>query len=357
MATNKFGATCATCTTYVRAGDGLLARIDGKWVTYCATCGEPKPAAPARGNHDGWHRGPMAAFDVETSGVDPFTDFVVTAALVDSQGTRRSWLIDPGAREIPAEATAIHGIGTEYARAQGRPAAECLAEIAEAMAGYLTIGTPIAIYNAPFDLTILKEELHRHGLPQLPTTAPIIDPLVIDKQLDKWRKGKRTLAATSAFYEVVLTDAHTADGDALACLLLAQDLGARFPRLAADSLHTLHERQVEWYAEQAASLQQYFDRKNPDGGEVVDPNWPVIPAGSSAAGVFRAGAPRVAQQPAGATRFEAGAASGSTAWGVSGSGASGASSGSSGSGYSASGSGSGSAGSGDGGWSGDEPPF
>jgi DNA polymerase-3 subunit epsilon len=320
MATNKFGATCATCTTYVKAGDGLLARIDGKWVTYCATCGEPKPAAPARGDHDGWHRGPMAAFDVETSGVDPFTDFVVTAALVDSEGARRSWLIDPGPREIPAEATAIHGIGTEHARAHGRPAVECLAEIAEAIAGRLTAGTPIAIYNAPFDLTILTEELHRHGLPQLPTTTPIIDPLVIDKQLDKWRKGKRTLAATSAFYEVVLTDAHTADGDALACLLLAQDLGARFPRLAADSLRTLHERQIGWYAEQAASLQQYFDRKNPDGGEVVDPNWPLIPGGSSAMGSPRTRTPRPAPRPSGATRFDPGnpsGSSGSSAWGSS----------------------------------------
>ncbi|OPC83445.1 DNA polymerase III subunit epsilon [Embleya scabrispora] len=285
MATNKFGATCATCTTYVKAGDGLLVRRDGKWVTYCADCGEPKPAAPPRGNHDGWHRGPMAAFDVETSGVDPLTDFIVTAALVDSTGTRRSWLIDPGEREIPAEATAIHGIDTARARAEGRQPALCLAEIGEAMAEYLAADTPIAIYNAPFDLTILQAELHRHNLPQLPYTAPIIDPLVIDKQLDRYRKGKRTLAATSAFYEVVLTDAHTADGDALACLLLAQDLGARFPELAADSLRTLHEKQVQWYAEQAASLQSYFDRRNPDGGgAVVDPNWPVIPGGPDGPG-------------------------------------------------------------------------
>ncbi|WP_406287738.1 exonuclease domain-containing protein [Embleya sp. NBC_00896] len=307
MATNKFGATCATCTTYVKAGDGLLARIDGKWVTYCATCGEPKPAAPARGDHDGWHRGPMAAFDVETSGLDPHTDFIVTAALVDSAGTRRSWLIDPGEREIPADATAIHGIGTERARAEGRQAALCLAEIADEMARYLTSGTPIAIYNAPFDLSILQTELHRHNLPQLPYTAPIIDPLVIDKQLDRWRKGKRTLAATSAFYEVVLTDAHTAEGDALACLLLARDLGARFPELAAHSLRELHEKQVGWYAEQAASLQSYFDRRNPDGGEVVDANWPVIPGGPDGPGT-----PDITAAPSGSTAWRP--ATGSTAW-------------------------------------------
>jgi len=279
MAVNKFGATCATCTTYVKAGDGNLVRVDGKWLTYCATCGEPKPGAPARRDHDGWHRGPMAAFDIETSGVALDTDFIVTAALVDTAGVRRSWLIDPGEREIPAEASAIHGIDTEHARKKGRPAAECLAEIAAEFDVRLGAGTPIAIYNAPFDLTILAAELRRHDLPPLAHTAPIVDPLVIDKQLDRWRKGKRTLTATAAFYDVVLTDAHTADGDALACLLLAQDLGARFPELAAHSLRVLHERQSEWYAEQAASLQRYFDRKTPEAGEVVDGHWPLIPVG------------------------------------------------------------------------------
>lgn len=278
MAVNKFGATCATCTTYVKAGDGNLVRVDGTWLTYCATCGEPRATAPARGDHGGWHRGPMAAFDIETSGVDRDADFIVTAALVDTDGVRRSWLIDPGEREIPAEASAIHGIDTEQARKQGRPAAECLAEIAAELERRLAEGTPIAIYNAPFDLSILAAELRRHALPQLAHTAPIVDPLVIDKQFDRYRKGKRTLTATAAFHDVVLTDAHTADGDALACLLLAQDLGARFPELAALSLRVLHERQTTWYAEQAASLQRYFDRKNPRAGEVVDDRWPLIPA-------------------------------------------------------------------------------
>ncbi|MGC0415038.1 exonuclease domain-containing protein [Embleya sp. AB8] len=314
MATNKFGATCATCTTYVKAGDGLLVRDGNKWVTYCANCGEPRPVAPPRGDHDGWHRGPMAAFDVETSGVDPHTDFVVTAALVDSAGTRRSWLLHPGDREIPAGATAIHGIDTARARAEGRQPAVCLAEIGAAMAEYLAAGTPIAIYNAPFDLTILQTELRRHGLPQLSYTAPIIDPLVIDKQLDRYRKGKRTLAATSAFYEVVLTDAHTADGDALACLLLAQELGARFPELAADSLRTLHGKQAGWYAEQAASLQAYFTRRNPDGGEVVDANWPVIPDGDGSGG---AAAPSLPGPATGSSAWQPAAEpvrTGSTAW-------------------------------------------
>ncbi|MCF2532996.1 exonuclease domain-containing protein [Yinghuangia soli] len=280
MATNRYGAACATCSTYVPPGEGVLTRIDGAWTTYCKDC-EPKPAAPARGGHEGWHQGPLAAFDTETSGIDVGTDFIVTAAVCDSTGVRHTWLIHPGDREIPAEATAVHGITTEHARAHGRPAAECLDEIAAVLAGYLAADTPLAVYNAVFDLTLLEAELRRHGLTPLahrvPVLGPVVDPLIVDKQQDRFRRGKRTLEATSAFYGVTLADAHTADADAQACLRLAQELGARYPKLAAMDIRTLHNEQRAWAAEQAASFQAYLDRTKPGHGEVIARDWPVIP--------------------------------------------------------------------------------
>ncbi|NUU24166.1 MAG: DNA polymerase III subunit epsilon [Streptomycetaceae bacterium] len=281
MATNRYGAACATCSTYVPPGDGVLTRLDGTWTTYCRDC-EPKPQAPARGGHEGWHQGPLAAFDLETSGVDPATDFIVTAAVCDSAGARRTWLVHPGDREIPDEARAVHGISTEEARAGGRPAPECLEEIAEALAGHLAAGTPLAVYNAVFDLTLLEAELRRHGRTPLahrvPALGPIIDPLVIDKQMDRFRRGKRTLEATSAFYGVALADAHTAAADALACLRLAVELGARYPKLAALDVRTLHNEQRTWAAEQAASFQAYLDRTRPGHGERIAGDWPLAVA-------------------------------------------------------------------------------
>lgn len=281
-----------------------MTRIDGKWTTYCKAC-EPKPVAPARGGHEGWHQKLLAAFDLETSGVDVRNDFVVTAAVCDTAGVRRTWLVHPGDREIPAEATAVHGVTTEHAREHGRPAADCLDEIADTLADYLGAGTPVAVYNAVFDLTILDEELRRHGRPPLadrvPVVGPIVDPLVIDKQLDRFRRGKRTLEVTSTFYGISLADAHTADADAEACLRLAVELGARYPKLAALDVRTLHNEQRTWAAEQAASFRAYLDRTKPGHGEHIAGDWPVALPASSAKGeaeAARAVVPRPAQAPA-----------------------------------------------------------
>jgi DNA polymerase-3 subunit epsilon len=49
----------------------------------------------------------------------------------------------------------------------------------------------------------------------------------------------------------------------------------RHPDLAALPLDLLHVAQEKWAAEQAASLQQYFDSKGQD--ERVEPAWPVVP--------------------------------------------------------------------------------
>ena len=68
-----------------------------------------------------WHRGPMALFDCESTGVDPHRDRIVTAAIVevtpgaDRPSRSSTWLLDPGI-DIPAPAAAVHGVTTEHAR-------------------------------------------------------------------------------------------------------------------------------------------------------------------------------------------------------------------------------------------------
>ena len=68
-----------------------------------------------------WHEGTLYGFDVESTGVDVFTDRIVTATVVKIEGgqlaDQRSWLVDPGI-SIPEAATKVHGITTERARAE-----------------------------------------------------------------------------------------------------------------------------------------------------------------------------------------------------------------------------------------------
>lgn len=225
----------------------------------------------------------MAAFDIESTGVDPNTDRIVTATISvvggDLPAESNSWLADPGI-EIPPGATNVHGITTEQARAEGRPAAEVVAEITEMLALQVAQGYPIVAFNARYDLTMLDREARRYDIEPLiervggSDALLVIDPLVIDKQLDKFRKGKRTLTAVCENYAVNLTDAHAADADAIAAARVAWRLGEKFPELGID-LDELTDQQSQWAAEQAASLQSYFSSQGKD--EVVEPAWPLVP--------------------------------------------------------------------------------
>jgi DNA polymerase III subunit epsilon len=198
-----------------------------------------------------WIEGPLLGFDTETTGVDVDRDRIVTAALVrrDASGTHiRTWLIDPGV-EIPAAASAIHGITTAHARAHGAPPAVALEEIATQVAAAFSDGIPVVAFNACYDLSILDAELTRHGLATIPDrlgrpAAPVLDPLVLDRHEDRYRRGKRKLVDLCGVYEVGTGSLHSADVDVVATLDVLARMVERFPDLAELDLTALHARQI-----------------------------------------------------------------------------------------------------------------
>lgn len=231
-----------------------------------------------------WHHGRLAAFDLETTGIDSESDRIVTAA-VSLVGDGRpsllsAWLVDPGIA-IPAGAAAVHGITTERARAEGRPPAEAVAEIVALLAEQLSEGTPVIAFNARFDLTCLDREARRHGIAPLlervggASGMLVVDPHVLDKQVDRFRKGKRTLGAVCAHYNVPLDEAHASHADALAAARVAWRLGEAFAELREPDLATLHRLQIDWAAEQAASFEDYLRRNGRE--ERIERAWPIVP--------------------------------------------------------------------------------
>jgi len=207
-------------------------------------------------------------------------DRIVTAhvGLLGADGVvrrSRAWMADPGV-EIPAEASAVHGISTERARADGRPTAEVISEIVATLRAVFDAGYPVVAYNAPFDFSMLRYEALRHGIAPIDAPAPVIDPLVLDKFMDRYRPGRRTLTVVAEHYRVTLEDAHDASADAVAAgrvaLALAERYGPSLPRTARD----LHTRQISWARTQAESLTEYFvriGRIDPD--EQLDGRWPI----------------------------------------------------------------------------------
>ncbi|MDF2555201.1 MAG: polC 1 [Microbacterium sp.] len=222
----------------------------------------------------------IGVFDLETTGIDTTQDRIVTAhvGVLEADGAvaeARAWCADPGI-EIPAGATAVHGITTERARAEGRPAAEVVGEILTALRDLFDRGIAVVAYNAPFDFSLLKHEAIRHGHEPIARPTPVIDPLVLDKALDRYRRGKRTLGVVAAHYAVPLLDAHEAAADAIAAGRVAQALADRFAYGLPGDCAELHTRQIGWAREQAESLTEYFiriGRIDPD--DSVDGRWPI----------------------------------------------------------------------------------
>lgn len=233
-----------------------------------------------------WIDGALMGFDTETTGVDVGTDRVVTAALVRRAGSAApgspslstvTWLIDPGV-PIPAGAAAIHGVTTEHARAHGRPAAVALEEIATGLAAALRRGEPVVAFNASYDLSLLDAELRRHRLPTLPErigrdVRTVVDPLVLDRHLDRYRPGKRRLGDLCTHYGVTTAALHSAEVDVLATLDVLAALAAAHPELAEMSLDEVHDLQVAAHRAWAEGFNAWRTQQGFVGAGAA-PDWP-----------------------------------------------------------------------------------
>lgn len=237
-----------------------------------------------------WTSKPLVGFDLETTGTSLWADRIVSGCVVRWGGGQPTvplnWRSDVDGMEIPAAATAIHGITTEAARSAGRPAAAVVEEITAALAGYAAQGFPLVAMNASFDFTILEAECARYGVPSLwgrstgwgRSTPVVLDPLVLDRRVQKYRTGKRNLPALCTHYAVKVTGpAHEAETDARAACGVVHAIGRRYPVLAREDLGELHEQQAGWAREQVAEFRAYLTRI----GKAVDEwpyDWPFVPA-------------------------------------------------------------------------------
>ena len=220
----------------------------------------------------------LAVFDLETTGLDLVEARIVTACAVaiDEQGqvtgANIEWLADP-VIGIPEAASNVHGVTTEIARARGRNSKEVVSEILETLRGFFKAGIPVVAYNAPYDFTILHYEALRNGLEPLSDPKPIIDPLVLDKFVDQYRSGKRTLQVAASVYGVELSDAHNATADAIAAGKVAQAIALKHSAKLPADVFDLHDAQKVWSVQQDDSYEIFRRKSSPDF--TVVRGWPV----------------------------------------------------------------------------------
>ncbi|NUW45591.1 3'-5' exonuclease [Nonomuraea rhodomycinica] len=240
-----------------------------------------------------WHKGMLCAFDLESTGVHVDTARIVTGCVSLINGTTgeaqtKTLLANPGI-DIPEQATAIHGITTEHAREHGDDPAVVTGLLADTLMQRVYDGVPIVGCNVVYDFTLLDRETRRHGLEpfgdRLAAAQPVaIDVYVLDKAIDRYRKGSRKLTDLCSHYGVRIDGAHDASHDAIAAARVAYRIAQRNPRIAGMPLHDLHALQVKAKAEQARSFRDYLAQQGKPHGDVRE-EWPLIPFTTTPQGV------------------------------------------------------------------------
>lgn len=150
---------------------------------------------------------PLVFFDLETTGVNIGTDRIVEISIlkVHPNGNQESytWLVNPEI-EIPAEATAVHGITNEKVVTE-----PTFKELAVRVNDIISDCDLAGFNSNRFDIPLLAEELMRAGI-----DFDMNNRKAIDVQVIYHKKEKRNLSAGYKFYcGKDLEDAHSAEAD------------------------------------------------------------------------------------------------------------------------------------------------
>ncbi len=231
----------------------------------------------------GWPTGEVLGLDFETTGIDRFNDVPVSYALVSVVDgvVVRSWsgLIDPG-RDIPLEATAVHGISSERARSEGMPLPAAISLVSDAVLAASGRGVPLAGMKLDYDLTILEtqaRDLFGSGPVEQGWCGPVLDVGVIDRHFDPDREGRRTLTDLCGHYGIEIGQAHDAVADATASIEVLFALAVRYEELWECDLTRLHHEQIDWHRRWTESCDSW---RLAEGKIPIDPRdyvWPVAP--------------------------------------------------------------------------------
>lgn len=210
--------------------------------------------------------------DLETTGIDVLREVPVQSFLgVFSENAE--WLF---AEELIWRASAdrvamthhIHRISPRRS-GQGLPAATALRQICGSLLRLQHIypDAPLVAYNASFDLSMLlvvaQRELSRRAYRSFRAALesfPVLDPLVLDRALDPFRKGKRNLSAVAEYYSIspeLISNAHDASIDCEITGRVLLEIVEKF-HLEKETLAALHKKQIAWHKGQNERLAAYF---------------------------------------------------------------------------------------------------
>lgn len=224
-----------------------------------------------------WHKKTLIGFDTETTGLDLNRDEIISAGIVavgeERDTIRKNWLIKPSI-PVPDEAVKLHGIPREDIE-KGMPHTQGIEEIISYLADHMNQGGTLVVFNAPFDMTILRRQAIENEIEPLEDRVGsdnyiIVDPLVLDRAANPDRMGRRNLQTLCRHYSVPFNfkDAHSAEADAIAASRLAWKMADVYSVLDGIDRVELFERQKIWSERQGKEIAEKI-------GKPVESGWPV----------------------------------------------------------------------------------
>lgn len=221
-----------------------------------------------------WYDDLLCGFDYETTAPDPTIALPVQVGIHLSTAEAE----DPSSYEeianpgVPIENSQIHGITTEIAERDGATAYASFMRLRDYLLTMVDRRIPIVMFNAVYDWTLFKAEHDRHGENfEAFNTARILDPLVIDRKVNKYVKGKgqRQQGNVAKRYGIEVDERlHSGQYDAMLAVQIARAMGRKSPWLSQQLQY-----QEDWAREQQADLQAYFNSQN--RGITIETGWPV----------------------------------------------------------------------------------
>jgi DNA polymerase-3 subunit epsilon len=213
----------------------------------------------------------LATLDTETTGISVFEDRIVTvfAGVLDTEtGTWKdsiNLLVNPGI-DIPEGASAIHGITTRVARSFGKEPDSVLADVLDFLDHYRTL--PVVIMNANYDMSLIDAECDRYGMNKVALRGlNIVDPLVLDRHHDKYRRGSRKLVDLAKHYGVPVDESEAHDA-AYDCYLAGSVAAIQIERYGMPT----NSEQAGWFEEWRSNFESYLRRTDPTA--TVGSGWP-----------------------------------------------------------------------------------
>lgn len=200
----------------------------------------------------------LLAVDLETTGLSPVDDTILSVGVVPVDGGRidlgraRRWVVD---HHDPGEAVTVHGL-THDDLSAGRPLPEVLGELRTELDGRVLLA-----HHAPFDTRFLQAAYRSLG--EQPPPMPAVCTLRLQRRVlaragvHEPPRGALRLWQSRARFGMPAMRAHDALGDALACaeLYLAQvaelgegrELVLRDVRLRSSPWQRLRGRWRRWW--------------------------------------------------------------------------------------------------------------